>query len=76
MLYDKSQDFVLNQMFNNLYSVQKEIFIQSLIKGVTHQHYLKIDTESLALVLAKKRFNTWDQEFVTKKILDELVCHY
>jgi hypothetical protein len=60
-------------MFDNLYNVQKQIFIKSLMKGVSHQDYLKIDKRSLALFLAKKQYNTYDQEFVTKKILDELI---
>ena len=43
------------------------------MKGVTHQHNLQIDKESLAQILAKKKFNTWDQEYVAKNLIDEII---
>jgi hypothetical protein len=45
------------------------------MKGVivNHQTNLKIDQENIAEILAKKQFSSKDEEFVSKKLLDELI---
>ena len=49
LMYDRSQDFVLNQMFNNLYIAQKERCIKQLLEDDNGPkvEYLKIDKEQI-----------------------------
>ena len=76
IMYDPSQDFVLNQMFDNLYTSQKEIFLQSLLKEEGIVGNLKIDKDHLAEMIGNsKRLKTWDyskRQFLLDELLQDM----
>ena len=63
-------------MFDNLYTSQKEIFLQSLLKEEGIVGNLKIDKDHLAEMIGNsKRLKTWDyskRQFLLDELLQDM----
>lgn len=77
LMYDRSQDYVMNQMFDNLYTQQKEICIKSLLhqEGYQDKDSFKVDRKHLMqMILNGKKSKTWDHPAYRFNLLDDVIA--